>query len=171
MTPEVGLTWTRKVYADVVAHLRSAPERVAFMQAENDERPKIVEALLMQDADVIDNAWCVELADDARCRVLQWASGRDGWLIEAHSHLGSLGDPAAFSSVDLASLAEWVPHVRWRLRWRPYAALVFGPQTFDGLAWRGNKNAMTVRISTSSVAGRVERSTCQTRIVTGNRNE
>jgi hypothetical protein len=28
-----------------------------------------------------------------------------------------------------------VPHLWWRLKGRPYAALVFGYESFDGVAW------------------------------------
>ena len=28
-----------------------------------------------------------------------------------------------------------MPHVKWRLKGRPYAAFVFAPSTFDALAW------------------------------------
>lgn len=159
---DVTLTWDENVYTEVVEHLRGAPERVAFMRADTEEHPRIVEALLIDDAEVIDGQWCVELSDGARRRVLQWASPGESWLIEAHSHLGLLGDPAAFSPLDLAAFAEWVPHVRWRLRWRPYGALVFGPRTFDGLAWRGGKTVTAAQIGASDVAGQVEPATGRT---------
>ena len=37
----------------------------------------------------------------------------------------------------MLGLGDWVPHVRWRLPGRPYAALVFGDDSFDGLVWTG----------------------------------
>jgi hypothetical protein len=37
---------------------------------------------------------------------------------------------------DLLGFEEWVPHVRWRLQGRPYAALVCAGETWDALAWR-----------------------------------
>lgn len=77
----------------------------------------------------------LELTDAARARVIKQAHDRGLCLMESHSHPGSY--PAAFSYSDLSGLDEFVPHVRWRLRGRPYAALVFAQSGFDGLAWTG----------------------------------
>lgn len=75
----------------------------------------------------------LELTDAARARIIKHAHDRGVCLVESHSHPGPY--PAAFSYSDLAGLDEFVPHVRWRLRGRPYAALVFAQSGFDGLAW------------------------------------
>lgn len=83
--------------------------------------------------------WHLSLADEERARVIKWAHDADAALIEAHVHRD--GDPAEFSPSDIRGLAEFVPHVWWRLRHRPYVALVFGQKTFDGLAWRSSPEA------------------------------
>jgi hypothetical protein len=75
----------------------------------------------------------VSLSDETRTSILRWATLEEASLIEAHSH-GRRG-PAVFSRYDLRGLAEWVPHVRWRLRGRAYAALVTTVADFDALAW------------------------------------
>lgn len=75
----------------------------------------------------------LELTDAARARLIKQAHDRSLCLVESHSHPGPY--PAAFSYSDLTGLDEFVPHVRWRLRGRPYAALVFAQSGFDGLAW------------------------------------
>jgi hypothetical protein len=75
----------------------------------------------------------LELTDAARARLIKQAHDRGLCLVETHSHPGPY--PAAFSYSDLTGLGEFVPHVRWRLRGRPYAALVFAQSGFDGLAW------------------------------------
>ena len=75
----------------------------------------------------------LELTDAARARLIKLAHNRGICLVESHSHPGPY--PAAFSYSDLTGLDEFVPHVRWRLRGRPYAALVFSQSGFDGLAW------------------------------------
>lgn len=75
----------------------------------------------------------LELTDAARARLIKRAHDRGVCLVESHSHPGPY--PAAFSYSDLTGLDEFVPHVRWRLRGRPYAALVFAQSGFDGLAW------------------------------------
>lgn len=74
----------------------------------------------------------LELTDAARARLIKQAHDRGVCLVESHSHPGPY--PAAFSYSDLTGLEEFVPHVRWRLRGRPYAALVFALSGFDGLA-------------------------------------
>jgi hypothetical protein len=75
----------------------------------------------------------LELTDAARARIIKQAHDRGLCLVESHSHPGPY--PAAFSWSDLTGLGEFVPHVRWRLRGRPYAALVFAQSGFDGLGW------------------------------------
>jgi len=75
----------------------------------------------------------LELTDAGRVRLIKQAHDRGLCLVESHSHPGPY--PAAFSYSDLSGLDEFVPHVRWRLRGRPYAALVFAKSGFDGLTW------------------------------------
>ena len=40
-----------------------------------------------------------------------------------------------FSPSDMYEFAEFVPHCRWRLRGRPYLAIVVSPAGADALAW------------------------------------
>ena len=75
----------------------------------------------------------VELSDDTQEAIIRWAWAEAGCLIEAHSH--GNWSPAAFSQFDLRGLAEWVPHLWWRMRGRPYAAVVTSKIDFDALAW------------------------------------
>ena len=81
----------------------------------------------------------LELADAARARVIKRAHDLGTSLVEFHSHPGSY--PAAFSPSDMRGFEEFVPHVHWRLKGRPYAAVVVAPSGFDGLAWIGKPNA------------------------------
>ena len=60
-----------------------------------------------------------ELNDATRAAVIKRAHDLRASLIEFHSHHGPL--PAEFSASDWAGFEEFVPHVRWRLRGRPYA--------------------------------------------------
>lgn len=75
----------------------------------------------------------LELKDAVRPRLIKQAHDHGLCLVESHSHPGPY--VAAFSYSDILGLDEFVPHVRWRLRERPYAALVFAQSGFDGLAW------------------------------------
>jgi len=75
------------------------------------------------------------LTDAAAVEVIRWAHERRASLVEVHSH-GRFA-PAAFSTIDVAGLIEWVPGVRWRLRGAPYAAAVTAAHTVDAWAWVG----------------------------------
>jgi hypothetical protein len=75
------------------------------------------------------------LTDAAAVDVIRWAHEHDAALVEVHSH--GRFTPAAFSHIDVAGLAEWVPGVRWRLRGAPYAAAVTAADTIDAWAWVG----------------------------------
>ncbi len=87
----------------------------------------------------------LELTDAARARLIKQAHDRGLCLVESHSHPGPY--PAAFSYSDLTGLDEFVPHVRWRLRGRPYAALVFAQSGFDGLAWTDRAGTLPQQVA------------------------
>ncbi len=138
----VTIASSAELHETVITHLRSRPEQVGFLIARaagvsSAASLEVTGFLLLDPTDLVNDEWCVALSERDQQRVLDWAFQREGWLIEAHSHVGLLGDPACMSSTDIAGLREWVPHVRWRLQHRGYAALVFGNRTFDGLAWSG----------------------------------
>jgi len=69
---------------------------------------------------------------------------------ECHAHPG--WRPAVFSIYDFEGFSEFVPHVRWRLQDRPYAAIVVAGTTFDALAWiePGNPTPVAVDAVTSA---------------------
>lgn len=81
----------------------------------------------------------IELTDETRAAVIRRAHELDAGLVEFHSHLGPW--PAQFSFSDRAGLEEFVPHVRWRLPGRPYAAVVVTKSDFDALVWMGESDA------------------------------
>jgi hypothetical protein len=125
------------LYRAARAHLRGRIEQVGFFLADfnaersvfvlREWRPMPPEAFEHQ------GAYHVMLRDEMRPEIIKWAWAADACLVEAHSH----GDHglACFSPSDLYGFEEWVPHVRWRLRGRPYAAIVTSGDSFDGLAW------------------------------------
>jgi hypothetical protein len=61
-----------------------------------------------------------------------WDSGTS--LVEFHSHPRDRWQ-AMFSPSDLAGFDEFVPHCWWRLRGRPYLAVVVAQRSVDALAW------------------------------------
>jgi hypothetical protein len=128
---------TGEIYRSARDHLRGRIEQVGFFLADFDEgrsafvlsewRPMPPEAFEFQ------SSYHVTLRDEIRPEIIKWAWDAGACLIEVHSH----GDEgfAGFSPSDIWGLDEWVPHVRWRLRGRPYAAIVTAGDTFDALAW------------------------------------
>ena len=74
-----------------------------------------------------------ELADQTRAYVIKRAHDLGASLVEFHSHGGPW--PASFSPSDQLGFQEFVPHVWWRLRAKPYFAIVVTRADFDGLAW------------------------------------
>lgn len=75
----------------------------------------------------------LELSDATRAALIKRAHDLSASLIECHSHPGQR--QACFSWSDLHGFDEFVPHVMWRLKDRPYAAIVMASDTFDGLVW------------------------------------
>lgn len=142
----------------LLAHMHAGAEHIAFMSG-SYKAPDGVFALndlyIIPPDEVLYEDTHVTVGDDHRQSVLEWATSRGDMLVEAHSH-GSLGDPVAFSDLDLRGFDSWVPHVRWRLGGRPYAALVFGSTTIDGLAWVGPSPE---RVSRLESAGRIHKTT------------
>jgi proteasome lid subunit RPN8/RPN11 len=75
----------------------------------------------------------LELSDQMRAAVIKRAHDLDASIVEFHSHPYLW--PAAFSASDRSGLEEFVPHVWWRLKGKPYAAVVVAPSGFDALVW------------------------------------
>ena len=75
----------------------------------------------------------IELTNETRIALIKRAHALGASLVELHSHPGPL--VAAFSLSDRIGLRETVPHMRWRLKGRPYLAIVVAPSGFDALVW------------------------------------
>lgn len=136
------------LYAEVRTHLFPPGSRVeqgGFMFCRFEESGASrcfhsVEWMPLQRSDFVQQGTdYLELTDAARAHIIKHAHDLSASLVEIHSHPGPY--PAAFSPYDLTGLREFVPHVRWRLKGRPYGALVFARNDVDGLAWIGNDHA------------------------------
>ena len=79
------------------------------------------------------SAYYLELTDQTRQMLIKRAHDLGTSLIEFHSHPSATD--ADFSPSDFSGFREFVPHLLWRLKGRPYAAFVFTRHCFDGLAW------------------------------------
>lgn len=132
-------------YGDVLAHLLPAgnkQEQAAFLFARADRGPAevtldVIETEKLGAGDfVVQKGDYLEMTDEARARLIKRAHDLEASLVELHSHIGPW--PAGFSLSDRIGLAEIVPHMWWRLRKRPYLAIVVAKSGFDALLWLDN---------------------------------
>ena len=133
------------LYEDIMVHLLppgSEQEQAAFlfahsMRSDHKVLFEIIEARKLGPADF---AWqegdYLEMADATSASLIKQAHDLDASLVEVHSHLGP--GPAGFSYADRLGLQETVPHMWWRLKRRPYLALVVTNSSFDALLWLDN---------------------------------
>ena len=148
------LTLPSDIYSELMEHLGDEDvEHVAFLFTAPPEENS---ALRVQEIYCVppenfdhQSSYHVALTDHVRGYVIKRAWDLGGCLVEVHSHSG--GAPVWFSRSDLRGFREWVPHVRWRLRQRPYVALVFAGCDFDALVW---ENEMPTTLSALFVDGR-----------------
>ncbi len=133
----VVFTTTSELYQVARRHLASGPEQAGFFLADYD--PDLRAYVLREWRAVpvlgfeVHNDYHLTLKDEVGAEAIKWAWDAGASLVEAHSHTAD--GLACFSPSDLSGLDEWVPQVRWRLRGRPYAALVTAGERFDALAW------------------------------------
>lgn len=134
----VSLSLSEQLDTALASHLASGDvEQVAFLFSEPYDGQSSLNVVgfypVPPDGFDFQSDYHVALTDAVRATVIKRAWDCGGCLIEAHSH--EHAGPVGFSRSDLSGFADWVPHVRWRLRRRPYIALVFGHETFDALVW------------------------------------
>ena len=134
----LSLSLSPDVYTELVSRLGSTDtEHVWFLFTEHFGSGAILRVVDLYEVPptqfITQSAYHVALADEVRGHVIGRATEIGGSLVEVHTHLGSKA--AEFSPSDLFGFKEWVPHVRWRLRGRPYVAIVFARDSFDALVW------------------------------------
>lgn len=133
------------LYEEVLAHLLppdSEKEQAVFLFLRESRSAEQVtfeaeEAVKLRDRDFeVQEADYLELADDTRARLIKRAHDSQTSLLEMHSHPGPW--QAGFSASDRLGLKETVPHMWWRLKKRPYLAIVVAASGFDALVWLDN---------------------------------
>lgn len=97
----------------------------------------------------------LELTDGVRAQVIKRAHDLGTAVVEFHSHPQYTPQ---FSWSDVQGLREFVPHVRWRLKGRPYGAVVVAPAGFDALFWV-DTTLMPVTLEEIEVEGQVRKPT------------
>jgi len=134
---------TKPEYSRLRAHLLppgSEDEEAAFAFADVEQTDGCCfvprEWLLLTPDDFAHRSpYHLELADETRARIIKRAHDLGTSIVEFHSHPCNL---VGFSQSDSAGMAEFVPHVWWRLKGRPYAAVVIAPDGLEGFAWTKN---------------------------------
>jgi hypothetical protein len=94
----------------------------------------------------------LEMTDEERAKIMKMA--RDGGyaVIDCHSHPGS-DDDVEFSLSDRSGITDFAPYVQWKLSGRPFAALVWGEESQDGVMWNGDFHEAQ-RIDEVTISGR-----------------
>jgi hypothetical protein len=129
-------------WARIRQHLRPKrgnAEEAVFVFAAIEETPLSVDLRLIESYPVPSEGFdhqsefYLQLTDEEKAKLIKRAHDLGASLIEIHSHPMQL--QAEFSPSDLLGFKEFVPHVRWRLKRRPYAAIVVAQRSFDAMAW------------------------------------
>jgi len=134
-----------KQYRDLIAHLLPRPcktEEAAFLFCRTvaSEEHTVFELLEMHLVPASEftykSLYGMELTDGCRADVVKRAHDLGASIIEVHSHPKSR--TVEFSGSDRIGFEDFVPHVWWRLKKKPYAAVVVGPNNFDSLSWNSD---------------------------------
>lgn len=95
---------------------------------------RAAETILLTREDFVTQAGdYLEIKDETKAQLIKRAHDKQLALIEFHSHPGPYS--ACLSLADIIGLRDFAPHILWRLRGRPYAAIVVARNSLDGLMW------------------------------------
>lgn len=135
------MTWRLQIpeelHARMAAHLfRDELEQGAFLYAEARDRWLLARELYLVPPEgwEIQSRYRLVMTDEERARVLAGAHRAAMCLVDCHSHPGS-GAEVEFSPSDYGGVSEFAQYVKWKLDGRPYAALVWGEASVDGVVW------------------------------------
>jgi len=161
-----GLEFPRDIYRKLWEHLLPAQqcnEEAAFAFVHPTEESSMFRLVewypIMPDGFAYQSSYHLELADKERAKIIKKAHDLDASIVELHSHL-SIEKPA-FSLSDLHGFEETVPHFLWRLKGKPYFAVVVSRYGFDGLVWFPNSETR-VQLQCIRVGEEVFRATGKT---------
>jgi hypothetical protein len=151
----------RDVYAALLKHLLPSTQRneeAAFLFVRPDDQMPAVFACIdwvpvTSDGFAVQLPYHFELTDETRAEVIKRAHDLRASVVEVHSHL-SLWKPQ-FSPSDWSGFQEIVPHLWWRLKARPYIAIVVNREGFDGLVWLSGDASTPIRLERIDVEGHV----------------
>jgi hypothetical protein len=139
----ISMSMTTNAYQELRRHLlQDENEQAAFMfadmEATEDQLIFVVQEIHFMTAEkyTFQSSYHITLDDDVLGEMIRiaWQAGRV--LVEVHSHRDD-SSPVSFSGSDIRGFASVVPHVRWRMKGRPYAAIVMNETSLDALVWDG----------------------------------
>ncbi len=79
----------------------------------------------------------LEMKDEERAKIMKIARDKNFAVIDCHSHPGA-NDYVWFSPSDRRGIEEFAAYARWKLDGKPFAALVWGESSFDGVIWHSD---------------------------------
>jgi len=113
--------------------LQGKEEEAAFIFTHPETLTPIHTVFVPRDGFAYKSRFGFELTDSYRASIIKKAHDLGTMIIELHSH--PFPATACLSPTDIDGLREFVPHVRWRLKGKPYAAIVVALKGFDALFW------------------------------------
>jgi len=143
---QIFIKMPKQVKAIIWSHLlpkRFTSEQAAFVYViqESEDGRNVFKYLdwspVKENGFVSRSLYHFELTDVTRSKVIKRAHDLSASLVELHSHRDC---PAMFSASDLLGFQEFVPHIWWRLKRRPYMAIVVSRSGFDGFVWIDNSH-------------------------------
>jgi len=131
--------------------LKDSCEHLAFLQTKtytvDDDLVYLVQGVtLVSDKDFRPEGWSMQLSLEGILEITNSVRKKKMGLIEAHSHPLS-SDDVGFSITDVEGFKEFVPYVLESLHNKPYAALVLGKNSVDGLSWKSNHGERVDKIT------------------------
>lgn len=135
----------RNMYKKVWDHLlplNMISEEAAFVFAKNESEDGLIDFvandffLVPVEGFIFRSFYHIELKDEILAHVIKKAHNLGSCIIELHSHCDL--SHTMFSWSDINGFKEFVPHVRWRLKRRPYSAIVVSHGGFDGFVWKND---------------------------------
>jgi hypothetical protein len=143
---EIILTLSEKVYKNLLKHLlpsKGKLEESAFLFVDVTIDKSEVEFIYRDSYYVLEKDYVfrsgfhLELKDSVRAMLIKKAHELNCCIVESHSHIDQ--EIAEFSYSDWIGFDDFVPHIQWRLKGKPYISLVFTRRNFDALVWFKDK--------------------------------
>jgi hypothetical protein len=134
----------QEIEARVHAYLfQNELEQGAFLFAEIVETSESIRMEVRDAYLVPPEGWRVqmdvylEMTDEERARIMKMAREGNFAAIDCHSHPGTTTE-VEFSRSDRSGITDFAPYVQWKLSGKPFAALVWGTESLDGVIWHGD---------------------------------